>query len=378
MENRQYFMATVATWAVILLSALGLASYFAHQFYAGECEREGTRENYRSSLGYCKKAWMFGWPIQWFAPAGYRSVLNNLGLSEMNGGQLEAAKAHLTDVMVRRELVTPEGSRELAITLNNLAILNQELGDLKQSEALYRRSIEMFGRVAHPCDSVAAQAGSGLGSTLNALNRVDEAETVLLERVKRNDACKSLPPETKGVTLRILAGVQTKNGEAEEALISANSAIRLLKEAYGEESLELARALAARGSALLDLRRPEEAEKSVKLALPMFERFVGAESVEEASSRSILGSSLRDREMLAEAMAEYTTAYKVYLARLGENHPWRATLLMHMAKVTRALGRKPEALGFLREAERIQIAVFGGDSPEAARARRAMTDLVDK
>ncbi len=375
MKIRKYRTQDIATWLFIALSAMVLVSYFGHETYSKMCEQDETEENYQSALGSCRRAQQFGWPIQWLEPVQYRVVLNNLGTSEIKLHRYEAAKAHLTDSLERHGQATPDDSRRNAVTLQNLGVLSQITGNPKQAEILYGSSIAMFDRIGLPCDNVAVQAGSALGSALNAFGKTEEAEALLLDRSQRNDACRSLSPYIKGVTLRMLAEAQTGNSKDDDALLTIDSAIQLLKGARGDSSLELASALSDRATILLALERFDECEESVRLALPMFERFIGGGSISAATARATLGSSLRDRGKLVEAMDEYTAADKIYLTHLGQNHPWRAVLLMKMATATSRLGRKPEALSLLREAERIRIAAFGSDSPQVASVRRAMEGI---
>jgi hypothetical protein len=359
-------------WLFIALSIPVLASYLGQGYFSAACHREVAAEDYLSAQGSCLKARMLGWPFQWLQPTQYGAVLNDLGHAEVNAQRYEAAKDHLAEALQRFEQATPEGSQEYANTMHNLGVLNQILGDIKQAEIWYLKSLTMFGKVAHPCDPNLARAGPGLGSALNALNKADEAEVVLLTRSKQNDSCPNLSPYIKGITLRILAEAQTKNDKENEALETIDSAISLVKEARGDQSLELAYALVDRAIALRHLARYAECQEAIALALPMFQRFVGPNSPDAGTAKSILANSLRDQGKLQEALDEYSSAEKIYLLRLGKDHPRRATLLLQMAMVTRELGRKPESYMLFLEAERIRATVFGSDSPEAANVREAM------
>jgi hypothetical protein len=313
-----------------------------------------------------------GWPFQWLKPAQYGAVLSDLGHAEISRQEYEAAKDHLTEALQRYEQAVPEGSSDYASAMSTLGVLHQILGDTKQAEAWYLKAIAMFGKVADPCDPNAARAGPGLGSALNALNKADEAEAVLLTRAKQNGACPDLSPYIKGITLRVLAEAQTQNGKEYEALDTIDSAIHLIKEARGDESLELAYALGDRAIALRHLGRFAECQEAIAAALPLFQRYFGSDSPAAGTAKSILANSLQDQGKLQEALDEYSTAEKIYLLRLGKNHPRRATLLLQMATVSRKLGREPESSMLFLEAERIRVAVFGHDSPEAAKVREAM------
>jgi tetratricopeptide (TPR) repeat protein len=311
-------------------------------------------------------------------PAQYRVVLNDLGLAETHRQHYEAAKDHLTDALQRYEQATPEGSQWYASTMHNLGVLNRYLRDEKQAEIWYLKALAMYGRFVDPCDPNASKAGAGLGSALNAQNKAGEAEAVLLTRSKQNDSCPVLSPYVKGLTLRVLAETQARNGKEAEALQTIDSAINLVKQARGGESLELAYALVDRASVLRRLGRFAECQKAAALAIPMLEHTAGSGSAEVGTAKYLLGDTLRNEGKLEAALEEYTAAEKIYRLSLGENHPWRATLLIWMARVTRALGRKPEADRLFREAERIGIAGFGSESPEVARIREAMEDTDGK
>ena len=233
-------------WLFIALSLALLASHAVHEYFSGECHRDTALEDYRLALESCRKARALGWPFQWLKPAQYRVVLNDLGLAETYGQRYKAAKNHLTDALQRYEQATPEGSQWYASTMHNLGVLNRFLGHEKQAEIWYLKAVAMYGRFVDPCDPNATKAGAGLGGALNAQNKAGEAEVVLLTRSKQNDSCPVLSPYIKGLTLRVLAEAQTGNGKAAEALQTIDSAISLVKQARGGESLELAYALADR------------------------------------------------------------------------------------------------------------------------------------
>jgi tetratricopeptide (TPR) repeat protein len=77
-------------------------------------------------------------------------------------------------------------------------------------------------------------------------------------------------------------------GQGELALVEADAAAQALQQQLGESSDDLAQALEARASALLALRRRDEALAAQREAVAMFEAVYGAQHVASSRAREAL------------------------------------------------------------------------------------------
>ena len=365
-------------WILVSLLIVILTAIYAQNYFYAECSRDSKASNYLSALKSCSNAHKLSWPFQQLTSVQYAIILNNLGAAELAVQHYTGARRHLSEALRWHEQLNPQGSQEQARTLNNLALVSKLEGDTKQEELLFREAVAMFDRFGGPCDADSAAAYAKLGTALYDIEKPVEAETLLLARSRQNDACPFLQSFVKGLTLRILAEAQHKIGKEEDALSTIDAALVFLKQEPGDGSLEVAYALVDRAHVLRGLGRLQDGQESLALALPIFERWVGDDSVAFATAKASLGDMLMDQGKPDEAIVAYGAVEKIYRLRLGENHPWRALLLMRMAKVTRTLGLKSDAASMLREAERIRIALYGSESPQVARVRELIEGQNDE
>lgn len=334
--------------------------------------REVRTGNYLAASKSCGRAKTAGWVFQAVMPVRYAVVLNNFGLSRLELHDYQSARMNLEEAEKRLKSLLPDGARGYAVVLNNLGNLSERDGDFKSQEFWYRQSISAFDDLRLHCDRTASIANSNLASALSALGRLNEAEAVILTRIARNDDCKSIPLYVRGSALRRLGEIQTWKIEEEAALVTFESAISLLRQAQGESSLEMARTLIGRATALRRLKRFSETEQDAGLALPMLSEWVGADAVEVGTVHSVIGNSLKDQRKYVQALEEFKQADRIYRTSLGRDHPWLASLQLQMGRTYRALGEKTQATTAFKDAERIRINTFGVGSQQVLSVRKEL------
>lgn len=367
----------MARWIGLLLVTGFLADYWVYEQTIPACHRDVFSESYAAGAASCHRALILGRPFQTLRAAEFRELLNDLGLAELKLQRLQTARDHLSEALQRYRNEVPEGSVSYAVTLNNLALLSQRKGDLKEQLSWSQASVDMFVKLGATCNEEFIRATTNLASALNSLGKSEEAEVILTSGTRQNAACQYIPAYNRGATLRVLGEVQTKNGREDSAIATFDAAIGLLREARGNSSLELAYTLVSRAMAMRALNRFDECKNDAMEAIPMLERFVGRNAPELGNARSVLGNALRMQGRLNEAMVEYVAAEAIYSASLNPNHPSRASLLINMAKASRGLGRPEESIALLSEAKRIRTIVFGSESAQVAAVQRALDDAND-
>jgi len=116
------------------------------KIYLARGRNETYAGNYKDALPWYKKA------------AGLKAtrdpeLLNEFGLAWLSAGEYEAARSFLQDALTIREKILEAGDPDLAVSLNNLALLYKTQGKYAEAEPLYRRAYAIMKArlgLAHP------------------------------------------------------------------------------------------------------------------------------------------------------------------------------------------------------------------------------------
>jgi serine/threonine-protein kinase len=215
----------------------------------------------------------------------------------------------------------------VASHLNNLAIVAQNMGDLKQSENLYREAIaseeSAFGD-QHP-ETAAAQGNYAL----------------LLEREGRLTEAEPLLRNALDVALKV----------------------------WGADNYNVGYARVSLAIVLHDEGRLSEAESEFRQALAIYDKSLPANHPYRATALSHLARILVDRGKAPEALPLSEQSVAIWRANFPESNPLTAQGRAIRAYVLAHLGRRHEAADELAAAMPILLAAWGPDDPSVRRAQ---------
>jgi len=215
----------------------------------------------------------------------------------------------------------------VASHLNNLAIVAQNMGDLKQSENLYREAIaseeSAFGD-QHP-ETAAAQGNYAL----------------LLEREGRLTEAEPLLRNALDVALKV----------------------------WGADNYNVGYARVSLAIVLHDEGRLSEAESEYRQALAIYDKSLPANHPYRATALSHLARILVDRGKAPEALPLSEQSVAIWRANFPESNPLTAQGRAIRAYVLAHLGRRHEAADELAAAMPILLAAWGPDDPSVRRAQ---------
>jgi len=220
-----------------------------------------------------------------------------------------------------------EDHPRVASHLQNLAIVAQNMGDLKRAEVLYREAIASEERAfgsQHP-ETAAAQGNYAL--LLEREGRLDEAEPLL--RNALDVAIKVWGPDNYNV---------------------------------GYARVSLALVLYDRGSLA-------EAESELRQALAIYDASLPPDHPYRASALMHLAQLLVDRGKAPEALPLSEQAVKIWSGAQPAGSPFTAQAHAIHAYVLSRLGRREEAEGELAAALPVLVAARGPDDPTVRRAQ---------
>jgi len=213
-------------------------------------------------------------------------------------------------------------------------------------------------------------------------------------RVTRGEMAKSLELHTRvrdywedrddgathlATTLLDMGAVYAATGRADEAAEVLQQAVRVRKEAYGDDHPLTANALREYGSSLSKLERFDEAEAEFLEALKIQEGARGRQSRNVAILLDDIGRVLRARGDLDAAIDRHKEAYAILEAVHGGENPALVVSGINIGYTLNAAGRWQEALAEFIKALEMSERVSGPHHPHIVYcANAAASALVDQ
>ena len=209
----------------------------------------------------------------------------------------------------------------VASHLHNLAIVAQNMGDLKRAESLYREAIAAEERAfgdQHP-ETAAAQGNYGL--LLEREGRLTEAEPLLREALEVALKVWGADNFNVGYARVSLAMVLHDEGEWREAETQFRQALAIYDESLPRNHPYRAAALMHLARLLVDVGRPQEALPLSEQAVAMWSANFPASHPPAAQAQAVHAYALSRLGRRIEAAAELATAVPILLAARGPDDP---------------------------------------------------------
>jgi tetratricopeptide (TPR) repeat protein len=317
----------------------------------------------------------------------------------------EAALTRARDVLDR---VLPENDPNrtgVRIDIGHLRLSEEQFSEAEQA---YQSAIAMAQEFAYSDTIWSSSSLGGLALVYREMARYGEAERLLLETVKLEEAGGEERKARLAAQLTALASVfrrQNRYGDAENALLRALAleqgaldrattlnALGLVYSTTGryqqaEPLLKEALAIRTKGLTAADtltleslgnladidfsMARYADAEAKLRDALRLAESLGPSQSTVIALHSAWLARVLIPRGKLNEAEALIRSAVGLYEQRLGSEHPRTGGALKTLASIELSHGREREAEAHYRHALAIDEKVIGAESPAVA------ADLLD-
>jgi tetratricopeptide (TPR) repeat protein len=169
-------------------------------------------------------------------------------------------------------------------------------------------------------------------------------------------------PEIEAELRSILGEVYRALGDYERAEEMQRKALDLWRKLFGNEHLEVARALTSLGLVVQSRQRPAEAESLQREAVAVFTRLLGDEHAEVATALNNLASALGDEGKLEEAERLHRRVVALRTRLLGPKHELLAGSLGNLGLVLQYEGRSAEAEPLLREAAAMLTELLGREN----------------
>ncbi|MBM3735209.1 MAG: tetratricopeptide repeat protein [Acidobacteria bacterium] len=331
---------------------------------------------------------------------------NNLAVTEQALGDFDSASQHLKQAIELWGDSVPASSAMI-----NLAEVHRQLDRLDEAVGLYQRALKIREKAGEP--RALATALNGLGVTLKAAGRMEEARRSLLravgliEELDPTDAllaaplnnlaelhrgqkeyaeaealyrrCLAIRERTIGLehpdsaaTMNNLAATLHGQGDFERAEPLYRESLRIRRKVFGPAHQTVGIAMNNLGTMLRAAGRSQEAEEMIRSSLPVLEKTLGTAHPTVASVANNLGELYASAGRLAEAEPMYRRALEIHRLRSGPPMTESAAIQRNLGMLFMAQEKYKAAEVMFRESLASYQRIRGADSAESADVIQAL------
>ncbi len=295
------------------------------------------------------------------------ATLLELGRARMGAGDLSRAEAPLQEALRISQSQFGARSLQSGRALWVMGMLRFEQDRLSESKDLFRHSLGLL------TDANAPQ--SDISVVLEDLASVYVREQQWALAKESYERALEIDKRVLGedhprlsMSLSNLALVAQNMGDLQRAEILYREAIERNERAYGDTHPETAAAKENFGLLLQREGRLTEAEPLLRQALAAKLSLYGADHYKVGYAHVSLALLLHDKGDLAGSELEFRQALAIYDKSLPPNHSYRASLLMHFARLLVDRGKPEQALAMSEQSLKIWTVASGEASPRTAQA----------
>lgn len=287
-------------------------------------------------------------------------VLNNQAVVFRKLGDYKKARqSHEEALAIQAARLDPKDP-SLGITFGNLAELHRETGAYREAEPLYKKALQVLtGGLGPESPHVLITMGN-LAEFYQTIGAYDKAEELLQRilgihrRIKREDA------DTAN-WLSVLSGVYVRKGQLKQGLKTSEQALAIREKVFGPTHLDVAESLSNLATIHLEFGSYKEAISGYEKALGIRRNSLGpkhpliAFSLTNLSTvQQILGAYGKAEELLRNAL-------EIQEAGLGPQHIEVATTLNALGFLYSTLGMHKKAEPLFKRALSIFEASLGAE-----------------
>ena len=298
--------------------------------------------------------------------------LNNLAVMLLNSGDLDAAEPLLEEALVIRKGL-PDAAEQVASTLNNLAAIPYFKGDYGTAEVRIREAIAVRRAAGDDGPDLATNL-DGLAGILRNQGRLAEADSLFTEAlaIKR----KHLDPAHPDLahSYNNLAGLRLREGDAAGAETAYREALEVFRRVEPEHSL-VGTVLSNLGSSLESQGRRDEAERAYVESLELRRRIFGSDNEDIAISLNNLGLLYAREGRFDDARPLLEESLAMRQRIFGEEHPSVASAYHNLGFLEVELGNRDEAARLYRRALSIRRVTLGETHSRTRESQEALEKL---
>jgi tetratricopeptide (TPR) repeat protein len=300
------------------------------------------------------------------------------GTEEQASGLLNALAAYRHGPLAAYALARPLYERALAIcekvlglehpgtaaSLNNLAVLLHDKGDLAGARPLHERALAIYEKAYGPMHPLTAESLNNLALLLKTQGELEGARPLYERALAINETALGPEHPDTATSLGNLANLLTDQGELEGARSLYERALAINETALGPEHPDTAISLTNLGLLLQSQGEFAGARPLHGRALVIFETALGPEHPLTARSLNNLALVLHAQGDLAGARSFYERALAICEKALGSEHPDTARSLNNLASLLKVQGDLVGARPLHERALAIYEKALGPEHPD--------------
>ncbi len=300
------------------------------------------------------------------APEATARQFIRVGVYHQVRAQFADAKRLFERAIAIDESAYGENRPEVAIDINNLGSVLQDLGDLNGARECFERALKIDEATFGPNHPDVARDVNNLGAVLQALGDLNGARQCFERALKIDEA--AFVPNHPNVAIRVnnLGAVLQDLGDLSGAHECFERALKIWESNLGANHPQVAIGVNNLGLVLKDLGDLNGAREHYERALKIFEATFGANHPNVASSVNNLGRVMQDLGDLNGARECFERALKIWESNLGANHPQVAIGVNNLGEVLRNLGDFDGARHCYERALKIWESNLGANHPQVA------------
>ena len=268
---------------------------------------------------------------------------------------------------------------DLAITLNNLALLYADQSSHTQAELLYQQALAIKEKALEPKSHTSlATTLDNLGQLYTDQGRYTQAEPLYQQALTIKKRTLGPGHPSLATTLDNLANLYADQGDYNEAKPLYQRALAIKKKALGPNHPFLAVTLNDFALLYKSRGRYAQAKPLYQQALTIYEKALEPEHPHLAATLNNLANLYRDQGHYAEAEPLHQRALTIYKKTLNIDHPILATTLNNLALLYTDQNRYAEAEPLYQQALAIYEKALGPDHPNLVSTLESYATLLYK
>lgn len=297
------------------------------------------------------------------------AIYQTIGQSYQAIGALTEARIHLEKALEARRSVLGTDHADTLASMDSLAMLDLEQGDLAKAEQLCRTALDASMRVLGPDHSQTLLTTSNLAEIMDAQGKFTDAENLNRDVLERRKRVLGMDHPDTLTSMNNLAGVLRiveKFDEAERLYLSTIDVEKRVKGELHPQTLRTTNNLAV---LYFSSGRLDQAEPNYRNVLALRQRVLGDDHPDTLNSMGNLAELLRAKGQLEEAEATFRRLIDTERRVLGEWHPTLGIHLLTLASIIGQRGDLQQAEKLLREAVAINTKSLPPDHWQIASSR---------
>ena len=319
---------------------------------------------YREAIPYAEKAVELAKRV--YGPGNFGTVqsLNNLAMLYQDMGEYAEAKPLYQETLRLCQEFLGKEHLDTATSLSNLATLYQDMGAYAEAEPLYQEALRIQQKVLGKEHLDTARSLSNLGVLYWAMGKYAKAEPLYQEALRIYRKLQGEQHLDTALSLNNLGLLYHDTGQYAKALPLLQEALRIRQKALGPEHPDTAQSLDSLAGLYQKMGEYDKAESLYQEALRIDRKALGPEHPSTQQN-------LNNLAVLYGIMGEYEKAepldqevLQIRQKVLGKEHPYTALSLNNLAVLYEKMGQLEKAEPLYQEALRIRQKVLGKEHPE--------------